>query len=174
MEYIFREATPSDIPEIWNILKQAISRRKADGSDQWQDGYPNPGNIQNDIAKKFGYVLTDGENIVGYTAVITNDEPAYDNIEGKWLTTGEFIVVHRVAIAEDHLGKGLSKMILRFVERLALAKNIYSVKADTNFDNPAMMKVFDSLGFVYCGEVYFRGNARRAYEKVLGEDQHSA
>ena len=78
MEYIFREATPSDIPEIWNILKQAISRRKADGSDQWQDGYPNPGNIQNDIAKKFGYVLTDGENIVGYTAVITNDEPAYN------------------------------------------------------------------------------------------------
>jgi hypothetical protein len=25
-----------------DILQQAIARRKADGSNQWQDGYPNP------------------------------------------------------------------------------------------------------------------------------------
>jgi hypothetical protein len=28
--------------QIWIILQQAIARRKADGSNQWQDGYPNP------------------------------------------------------------------------------------------------------------------------------------
>lgn len=167
MEYIFREAKVSEIPEIWEILQQAILRRKADGSNQWQDGYPNPDNIKQDIENNFAYVLTDGANIVGYTAVITNDEPAYDNIEGKWLTTGDFIVVHRVAISETHVGKGLSKVILKFVEQFALSKNIHSIRADTNFDNPAMMKVFETLGYVYCGQVYFRGSARRAYEKVI-------
>ena len=167
MKYNFREANDTDIPAIWEILQQAILRRKADGSHQWQDGYPNPNNIRQDIEKHVGYVLTEGENIVGYTAVIINDEPAYDNIEGKWLTTGDFVVVHRVAIAENQLGKGLSKIILSFVEKFATDRNIYSIKADTNFDNPAMMKVFDKLGYVYCGEVYFRGSARRAYEKVL-------
>ena len=38
----FRKAIASDLPFIWDILKQAISRRKKDGSNQWQDGYPNP------------------------------------------------------------------------------------------------------------------------------------
>jgi GNAT superfamily N-acetyltransferase len=167
MEFKFREATPSEIPQIWEILQQAILRRKADGSNQWQDGYPNPDVIKKDIEKAEGFVLTLGENIIGYTAAIINNEPAYSEIEGEWLTTGDFVVVHRVAVSEKHLGKGLAKVILGFVEQFAINKNIYSVKADTNFDNPAMMKVFDKLGYVYCGEVYFRGSPRKAYEKVL-------
>lgn len=167
MDYTFRAANESDIPEIWEILQQAILRRKADGSNQWQDGYPNPEIIKQDIQKNVGYVLTEENSIVGYTAVITNYEPAYDNIEGRWLTTGDFIVVHRVAVSEKYVGKGLAQKIMSLVEKYALSKNIYSIKADTNFDNPAMMKVFDKLGYVYCGEVYFRGSARRAYEKVL-------
>jgi hypothetical protein len=35
----------------FDILQQAIARRKADGSNQWQDGYPNPEVILNDITK---------------------------------------------------------------------------------------------------------------------------
>ncbi len=38
---------------------------------------------------------------------------------------------------------------------------------DTNFDNTPMLRILEKLGYTYCGEVYFRGSARRAYEKVL-------
>lgn len=169
MNYNFRQATPSEVPQIWNILQQAIQRRKSDGSTQWQDGYPNPEVIQGDIEKNAGYVLTEEDTIIGYSAVLVNDEPEYANIQGKWLTEGDFVVVHRVAISETHSGKGLAKKILAFIEEFALAKNIHSVKADTNFDNKAMIKTFKALGYVYCGEVYFRGSARRAYEKVLSK-----
>jgi GNAT superfamily N-acetyltransferase len=167
MNYNFRKAKSYEVPEIWEILEQAILRRKNDRSNQWQDGYPNPEIIKQDIENDVGYVLTDGEYILAYTAVIINNEPAYDIIEGKWLTTGDFVVVHRVAVSENHLGKGLAKKIMGFVEKFALDNGIYSVKADTNFDNPAMMKVFDQLGYVYYGEVFFRGSSRKAYEKVL-------
>ena len=51
MNYNFRKATITDAPKIWIILQQAILRRKADGSNQWQDGYPNPEIIQQDIEK---------------------------------------------------------------------------------------------------------------------------
>jgi GNAT superfamily N-acetyltransferase len=105
--------------------------------------------------------------VVGYSAVIFNDEPAYKNIEGQWLTNGEFIVVHRVAVAESQLGRGLAKKMFEFIEQIALDNNIHSIKADTNFDNIPMMKVFEKLNYTYCGEVYFRGSARRAYEKML-------
>ncbi|CAM3604609.1 N-acetyltransferase domain-containing protein [Pontibacter korlensis] len=98
-----------------------------------------------------------------------NDEPEYARIEGKWLTNDDFVVVHRVAISEKHLGKGLAKKIFGFIEDFARSNNIYSIKADTNFDNMAMINTFEKLGYVYCGEVYFRGSPRRAYEKVLAK-----
>jgi hypothetical protein len=46
--------------------------------------------------------------------------------------------------------------------QFALSQNIKSVKADTNFDNLAMLKIFESLGYVYCGQVYFRGSAKKS------------
>lgn len=72
-----RKAMTNEVPFIWEILKQAIARRKKDGSNQWQDGYPNPAVIENDIAKGGGFVLVDGKTIVGYAAVLINDEPEY-------------------------------------------------------------------------------------------------
>lgn len=167
MNIQFRKTTQQDIPQIWEILQKAIQRRKEDGSNQWQDGYPNPEVIKNDMEKEAGFVLMDDEKVIGYCAVFINDEPAYADIEGKWLTNDDFVVFHRVAVAEEYLGKGLAKEMMKFIEEFALDNSIYSVKADTNFDNLAMMKSFEKAGYTYCGEVYFRGSARKAYEKVL-------
>ncbi|MFV8269898.1 GNAT family N-acetyltransferase [Flavobacterium sp. GT2N3] len=167
MNYHFRKAELSEIVPIWQILQQAVLRRKEEGSNQWQDGYPNPEVVQKDIEKGEGFVLLSGETIIGYSAVLINNEPAYEKIEGNWLTNDDFVVLHRVAISEKHLGKGFAKMILRYIEQFARSNNIYSIKADTNFDNIAMLKIFENLGYTYCGEVYFRGSARKAYEKVL-------
>lgn len=172
MNYKFRKATTSEIPQIWDILKLAIARRKEEGTDQWQDGYPNPEVILNDIEKNAGFVLTQGDTIIGYSAVIINDEPAYAKIEGEWLTNADFVVIHRIAISENYLGKGLSKKLLAFIEDFALNNNIYSIKADTNFDNIAMLKIFEKQGYTLCGEVYFRGSARKAFEKVLIETKN--
>jgi len=108
-DYHFRKATISEIPQIWDILQLAIQRRKEEGSDQWQDGYPNPDVVQKDIEKEEGFVLTDGETIVGYSAVLINDEPEYAKIEGKWLTNDDFVVCHRVAISEKYFGKSCAQ-----------------------------------------------------------------
>lgn len=167
MNYNFRKATLSEINPIWDILQQAIIRRKNDGSNQWQDGYPNLEVVKKDIEKESGYVLTEGETIVGYIAVLINDEPAYEKIEGEWLTNDDFVLFHRVAIAENYLGKGLAKMMINYIEDFALKNKIKSIKADTNFDNDAMLNIFEKIGYKYCGQVYLRGNPRRAFEKVL-------
>lgn len=167
MNLKFRRAKISEIPEIWNIIQDAIQRRKEDGSNQWQDGYPNPDVLQNDIQKEAGFVLTENDTIIGYCAILINDEPEYENIEGKWLTNADFVVFHRIAIATTHFGKGYAKVIFNYIEEFALKNKIYSLKADTNFDNLAMITIFKKTGYAYCGEVYFRGSPRKAFEKVL-------
>jgi RimJ/RimL family protein N-acetyltransferase len=167
MDYHFRPAKYSEASQIWQILKDAIKRRKKDGSNQWQDGYPNMEVVKSDIENKIGFVLTQNDTIIGYTAVIINDEPDYINIEGRWLSDQDFVVYHRVAVSEEFLAKGMAKKMIKLIEKYALSKNIYSLKADTNHDNIPMMKIFEKLGYSFCGIVYIRTSPRRAYEKVL-------
>ncbi|MBW8360285.1 MAG: GNAT family N-acetyltransferase [Weeksellaceae bacterium] len=167
MKIHLRKALFADTERIWDILQQAIKRRKNEGSSQWQDGYPNPETVQTDIANCLGYVLTYDEKIIAYAALIFNDEPAYEKIEGKWLTNNEFYVVHRVAVADEAAGKGVATILFRRIEEVALKSKIFSIRVDTNYDNAAMLKILNNLGYTYCGEVFFRGSTRKAFEKVL-------
>jgi GNAT superfamily N-acetyltransferase len=167
MIYQFRKAELSDLPQIWTILQQAILRRKADGSNQWQDGYPNPEVVISDIEKEVGFVLVIQDKIVAYCAILINDEPEYENLQGEWLTTSDFVVFHRIAVNQEYLGKGIAKMMFANIEKFAVQHHVFSIKADTNFDNAAMLHLFAQAGYKYCGEVYFRGSPRIAFEKVL-------
>jgi GNAT superfamily N-acetyltransferase len=164
---ILRKAVLSELPIIWEILQQAIEQRKQAGSDQWQNGYPNPEVVTDDIAKGYGYVLTEDDAIIAYAAIIFDIEPAYTAIKGKWLTNGDYVVVHRVATSNAVKGKGVATHLFKEIEVLSAAKKIYSIKVDTNFDNIPMLKILDKLNYTYCGEVSFSGSPRRAYEKVL-------
>src|SRR5690349_12038267 len=117
---IFRKAVYLECEPIWQILQQAIERRRLDGSDQWQNGYPNEQTIHDDIANGNGYVLVDNSSIVAYAAIIFGFEPAYNDINGKWLTDGDYVVVHRVATSDNVKGKGIAAHIFREVELLCI------------------------------------------------------
>jgi hypothetical protein len=112
MNYKFYKASKKDIPLIWVLIQDAIALRKKDGSNQWQDGYPNEEVIKNDIKNGIGHVLLDGSKIIGYVAILYNDEPAYKEIKGAWLTNDEFMVLHRIAISKNYLGTGMAQKIM--------------------------------------------------------------
>lgn len=162
-----REAQITEVGQIWEIIQQAIERRRKEGSTQWQNGYPNRDTIESDIKKHFGYVLTVEDEIAVYTALIMNDEPAYSSIEGAWLSDGEFVVIHRVAVNEKFAGKGMVKILFDKIEDFTRSQNIKSIKVDTNFDNLAMLKILESKGYSYCGEVMLAGGMRKAFEKII-------
>ncbi len=104
----FRKATIKDFSAIWEIIKFAIESRKIDGSKQWQDGYPNTETIFSDIENGYGYVLVENKQLLFYSAIIFDIEPAYEAIEGKWLTNGDYCTVHRMAVAPTAVSKGLA------------------------------------------------------------------
>lgn len=165
--YQIRKAILSDFQAIWNIILFAKETRHIEGSKQWQDGYPNELSIITDIEKQYGYVIENQKNILGYFALIFDIEPAYEAIEGKWLGQGKYAVVHRMAVSKDGRGKGLGKIMLQKAEEISLKNHIFSLRIDTNFDNIPMLAIINKLGYTYCGEVYFRGSARKAFEKIL-------
>ena len=109
------------------------------------------------------------ENIlVAYIVVSERPEPAFEELKTGWLTFNTpYLVMHRLAITQNPKIKGLATWILQQVEEIAKSKNITSLKVDTNFDNLAMLHIFKKLDYVYCGEVFYRGSPRKAFEKLI-------
>ena len=162
-----RKANFSEIITIWEILQQAIEQRRQDGSEQWQNGYPNQQTVYDDITNGYGYVITDRNVVIAYAAIIFGVEPAYNEIKGQWLTNGDYVVVHRVATSNSVKGRGVATELFKLLEDLAIEHNVFSIKVDTNFDNIPMLKILERLDYSYCGEIFFGGAPRKAFEKVL-------
>lgn len=164
---VFRKATEADIAPAGAILRQAVDRMLAEGKQQWDHSYPNETHIRADIDRGIAYVLElDGE-VVAYGAVVFDGEPAYDIIDGKWLTDGAYVVVHRLATLMSSQRTGLAMTYLRAVEHLAHSQGIRSFRVDTNFDNIRMLNLLAKAGFTCCGQVLYPRGPRKAFEKVL-------
>jgi hypothetical protein len=162
-----RKANFSETNQIWEILQQAIEQRRQDGSAQWQNGYPNKETVQDDIKNGYGYVISENSVIIAYAAIIFGIEPAYNEINGQWLTNGDYVAVHRVATLNSVKGKGVATELFKLIEDLSIEQNVFSIKVDTNFDNIPMLRILEKLDYSYCGEVFFGGAPRKAFEKVL-------
>lgn len=164
---ILRRATITELSEIWRIFEQAIAKRKKELSDQWQNGYPNLEIIVQDIKNEYGFVALINDNIVGYVAIIFDGEPAYEAIKGQWLSKINYAVTHRLAVTQAVPLKGLGTAIMKAVEDIVKQNNIFSIKVDTNYDNIAMLRVFEKLNYTFCGEVTLPTGQRKAFEKLL-------
>lgn len=169
MNYILRKAETRDLPEIMRIISQAKELMRLDGNDQWNDGYPTEEHITSDLEKGYGFVLAESTNdmAVCYGAVVFDGEASYDHIEGKWLSYQPFVVIHRRAVSNEHKGKGLAKLFFRKVEDMAINKGVRSSKVDTNHSNYRMLNLLPSIGYNYCGKIYFERGERMAFEKLL-------
>lgn len=167
--YTLRLALLTDVEVIWHIILQAIAKRKAEGSMQWQDSYPNIEIITADILKQEGYVVTTLHNeVVAYMVLSVTGEPVYHELTTGWLTyQSPYMVIHRLAITQQPKIKGLAYWMLQQAEAVAQQKGVKSIKVDTNYDNAPMLHLFKKLNYTYAGEVYFRGSARMAFEKLI-------
>ena len=163
----FRKATENDFPSIWEIILQAKQQMQAENRCQWNENYPIPATIYGDIEKGIGYVLEHEGQVIAYSAISFDEDPAYKSISGKWLTESPYIVIHRIAVSDTMKNKGIATKMLQEAEQLAVSNGIFSMRADTKYDNNQMLKVFQKLGMQYCGEVLMRGEPRKAFEKII-------
>lgn len=169
MAWQFRKAMAGDIPAILKIMDDARRAMAASGNFQWSAGYPAREDIEADIADGVGHVALEREFPIAYGAIGYDGEPAYDRIDGQWLSDRPYAVLHRLAVAASARGKGLGRKFLDHAERHALAHGVKSIKVDTSMDNAAMRHILTEHGFACCGFVRFRDIRLLAFEKLLGD-----
>ena len=79
-----RISTFDDVPEIMIIIEDAKTYLASQNIDQWQKGYPNTGQVKNDIKNRASYVVVSDDNAVMATSMFTiNKEPTYKVIAGN-------------------------------------------------------------------------------------------
>jgi len=165
--YIFRPAQENDLPRVWEMVRQAKALMYREGRQQWDESYPLPVHLEEDMRRRYAYVLSDWEKVIAYAAVVFDGELAYDQIHGQWLGEGPFVVVHRLAVAEECQGRGVATRLMREVENLSVGQGVFSFRVDTHLENTRMRRVLEKCGFIYCGEVFYPRGSRMAYEKRL-------
>ena len=171
----FRTARPGDETGIDLLYEQAKESMRALGIDQWQRGIPCAATAAADIAAGVSRVAeADGRIAAAYTFV-PGGEADYRAIDGAWLTAGEdYAAMHRVAIARDCRGTGLSGAMIRAGLAEARGRGFSSVRVDTHPGNLPMRRMLEKNGFTCCGKIHLIGGPddgaeRVAYERVLGE-----
>ena len=163
MNRIIREAKPTDITDIMQVMEAAKKIMRSSGNmHQWGDGYPSEVVIFNDMERHGGYVIEDVGRIVGYFAFLSYPEPTYSKIyDGKWLDdTPSYHVVHRIASYPDTHGIFSSIMDFCF-------SHDTNIRIDTHRDNKIMQHNILKHGFTYCGIIYLvNGDERLAFQKL--------
>ncbi|AMD94313.1 GNAT family N-acetyltransferase [Leptotrichia sp. oral taxon 847] len=172
----FRKSEPKDVTRILEIIEMAKEELKKMGLNQWQNGYPNRDSIESDIKKGISYVLEtqiDRENkVVATIALSPEKEAPYSKIDGKWLTFGDYVVIHRIAVDKNVKNQGIATKLLEFSQDVCLKNNIFSLRADTHENNEPMKKILEKQQFKYCGVIFLDrepdiGAKRIAFEKIL-------
>jgi len=161
-----RHAETADIPAIMEIISQAKAQMRRLGSGQWGDGYPSREHITDDITHGYGYVMTDETGVIAYMAISFDGEPAYAPLDRP----GEdvrYVTAHRLAVADRAKRRGVATVFMRQAENIAREKGVRLFRADTNFDNTYMLRLFATLRFEYCGKIVYPSGERLAYEKQL-------
>ena len=154
-----QKATSNQIDEILKIYEGARSFMREQGNPtQWQGGYPYPDVVQSDIQKGQLYVICEENEIYGVFAFIKEDDPDYAKIDGAWLNSLPYGVIHRVASAGKRGG-----IVADCVEYCLTQIN--NLKIDTHEDNIPMQKSLERIGFSKCGKVYIaRAGERIAFQ----------
>ena len=164
---LLKLADIQDLTIAIQLIEQGKAFLKSLGIDQWQNGYPDEVCIKNDILERKGYFLVYGKAIVGYMCIDFDGEPAYDNLQGKWLSHMPYVVVHRMVINNTFKKKGLASIAFQLVEKLAIQNGIQSFRVDTDIDNKIMQHILNKNGFQYCGIVNFDNSEKIAFEKLI-------
>lgn len=151
-----RQAQNDDLPTIMAIIEQAKTRLKADGSPQWQSGYPDRATLQNDIWAQNAWVLMVDGQLAGTATLIVGDEPSYHDLrEGTWHNqTDAYATIHRIAVAPQFAGQHLSHYIFSNLISLAQRRGVRNFRIDTHAINQRMQAVITSQGYVYRGKIY--------------------
>ncbi len=158
-----------DIDKALDIVDVAKKHLKEQGIDQWQNGYPDYECIKGDIINKTGFFLREKGEVLGYLCIDFKEEPAYNDLNGKWNSSEKYVVMHRLAFSENARGRNLSDTVFGLIEEMSKKQGVYYFRVDTDEENKKMQHILKKNGFSYCGTIWFDNSEKIAFDKKINK-----
>lgn len=169
MKFSYAPSRINQLDEIMKIYSSAQQFMESLGNPQWGKGFIEEHDIREGILGGVLYSVTvDGE--VAAVFSLLNFDENYVNIDGEWLTEGNYLAVHRVAVAENYRRTGAAMYVLQeAAPQIARKRGRTSLRIDTHAKNGPMLALLEKLDFKRCGTVTLMrdGTSRIAFEKLL-------
>ncbi len=161
-----RPAQASDLNTILAIVAETVAQMRLEGSDQWDERYPDRDRFQQDLDNAALYVADRQGEVLGFVVVDQEEPEEYAAL--PW-SQGDCLVLHRSAIALSRRRQGLASKLEAFVCELARSRGIPLLKTDTYSANVGMQAFFEKCHYRKVGEMRFHDRARPfyCYEKAL-------
>ena len=161
-----RRATSGDVGRILDILISGREAQRRMGFVQWDDDFPQRCVVENDIKTGQGYIFEIEGEAAGYVAVLDFDSE-YLRLSHIWSCDEPYCVAHRLAIADEFRGRGISALLFDAFEQLAISRGALWMRIDTGTENVPMQSILRRRAYASLGCQSFVWGPRLAYEKRL-------
>lgn len=166
--YELRRAFLNDLPAIMVIIDDAGRRMKSHESGQWQDRTPRQETFINDIENNYLYVAASNNLIVGVMAVLDYEKGYEKLLTGQWSNNDPYLVLHRFAVKNDYLRKGVASFMLKEAENLTKTRHIWQIRIDTHEKNLEMISLLVKNQYIKKGSTLIEDTKLRiVFEKII-------
>jgi ribosomal protein S18 acetylase RimI-like enzyme len=161
-------ADRSHFQTVVSLVADCRDRLIAEGIHQWNEHYPNPDTVWQDLENGTLFLAQQGDQILGAVTLSQDQEPEYSGI--PWRHPQPCLVIHRLCVSPGSQGSGIGSALMRFAEQRALDGRKGSIRLDVYSGNPRAVDIYRYLGYEIAGHIRFpsRGLPFHCMEKRIG------
>ena len=157
---IFRKAKINDAEAVLALYKAVIGMPFC----TWNDSYPEEEEIKEDLSAGTLYVLEEDQKLIGAISIVPKNEL---NHLDCWTIKENAREFARVVIRQDHQRKGLSVHLIEGVIQELQKQNAAAIHIAAAKENIPALKLYQRMGFTFCGEADMYGHNFYLCEKAL-------
>lgn len=160
-----RLATTADMQTVHAIFRDAIREMNAQGIPQWDEVYPTPALLEDDLTRGELFVADTEDGVLAAVVLNSECDPAYHT--AAWQGGEPYVVVHRLCVSPLAQNKGVGRGLMGEVEAWARARGYADIRLDAFSQNPHALHMYAGLGYGKRGEAHWRKGLFYLLEKPL-------
>jgi GNAT superfamily N-acetyltransferase len=146
-DWRFEPAGLYDLPAICALLREAVEWMDGSGQSLWTMDEVAEDVVRPRLEAGQLRVVREAERVIASCRVQTSDPDFWPEVDAE---TSRFL--HRLVVARDHAGQGLTRFMIDAAADEARAAGCSHLRLDTATDRTALRRLYESLGFVLVDE----------------------
>lgn len=157
------EGAQDEAAALFEAVKKSMAEQ---GIDQWDEAYPDAGDISSDIQEGTLTLVRRGGSLAAVYTLNRHQDNAYKF--GSFKDTSEgYLVLHRLCVHPHSQHSGIAAAALKHIEETAKKEGASSIRLDVFTKNPRAVKLYEQAGYEHAGDAYFRKGRFFLMEKQL-------